>query len=197
MSSYYLWMHNGGIEGFRQIKRRLRQSLPDRLYHAVEGTTDSKHAFAVFLNLWGDTERAVSASELGRTLVRTVEQLERWAIEADIIGPSYYNFAVTDGQNVAALRYVSDQRLEPASLYYSAGKKYACHDGLCQMVDGQPDEQAVIIASERLTEQKSDWVRVAPNHVLTVTARLEVEVELVNVERRALPHSGSPSQEAR
>jgi hypothetical protein len=30
-------------------------------------------------------------------------------------------------------------------------------------------------------------VRVAPNHVLTVTARLEVEVELVNVERRASP----------
>jgi predicted glutamine amidotransferase len=65
------------------------------------------------------------------------------------------------------------------------------------MVDGKPDEQAVIIASERLTEQKSDWVRVAPNHVLMVTARLEVEVELVNVERRTLPQSGSPSQEAR
>lgn len=193
----YLWMHNGGIEGFRQIKRRLRQSLPDHLYHAVEGTTDSEHAFAVFLNLLGDTERAFSASELGRTLARTVEQLERWATETNIIGPSYYNFAVTDGQNIAALRYVSDQRLEPASLYYSAGKKYACHDGVCQMVDGKPDEQAVIIASERLTEQKSDWVRVAPNHVLMVTARLEVEVELVNVERRTLPQSGSPSQEAR
>jgi glutamine amidotransferase len=183
----YLWMHNGGIAGFRQIKRRLRQSLPDHLYHAIEGTTDSEHAFAVFLNLSGESERLCSAGELGRALVRTVEQLEQWATEAGIADPSYYNFAVTDGQNVAALRYVSDQRLEPASLYYSAGKKYACYDGLCQLVDGEPGERAVIIASEQLTEQKSDWVRVAPNHVLTVTARLEVEVELVNVERRASP----------
>src|SRR5262249_32674092 len=105
--------------------------------------------------------------------------------EAKIVGPSYYNFAVTDGQNVAVLRYVSDQRLEPASLYYSSGRKYTCSDGFGQMVDGLPGEQAVIIASERLTEQKSDWVRVAPNHVLTVTARLDVAVNLINVERRA------------
>lgn len=135
----------------------------------------------------GESERLCSARELGHALVRTVEQLEQWATEAGIADPSYYNFAVTDGQNVAALRYVSHQRLEPASLYYSAGKKYVCYGGLCQMVDGEPGEQAVIIASERLTEQKSDWVRVAPNHVLTVAARLEVEVELVNVERRASP----------
>jgi glutamine amidotransferase len=186
----YLWMHNGGIEGFSQIQRRLRQSLPDHLYHAIEGTTDSEHAFAVFLNLLGETERLVPARELGQTLVKTVEQLERWTeehnlvAEVGILGPSYYNFAVTDGRSVAAIRYVSDQRLEPISLYYSAGQAYRCSDGVGQMIAGHPSEQAVIIASERLTEQKSDWVRIAPNHVLTVTADLEVAVDLIEIERR-------------
>ena len=180
----YLWMHNGGIEGFNRIKRRLRQSLPDHLYHAIEGTTDSEHAFALFLSLLEDTDRTASVGEMGQILVKTIARLEQWTAEAGITGPSYYNFAVTDGQSIAAIRYISDQRLEPISLYYSAGKKFACFDGVGQMVEALPGEQTVIIASERLTEQNDDWVRVAPNHVLTVTPEYRVSVELMRVERR-------------
>lgn len=181
----YLWMHNGTVEGFNRIKRRVQQSLPDHLFHAIQGTTDSEHAFAVFLNLLGDTERSVSAREIGQLLVRTVERLEQWALEAEIVGPSYYNFAVTDGQSLAAIRYVSDQRLEPTSLYYATSRKFLPPDSDDRPGETDADERAVIIASERLTEQKEDWVRVAPNHVLTVTANLEVAVELVSVQRRA------------
>lgn len=180
----YLWMHNGTVEGFNRIKRRVQQSLPDHLYHAIQGTTDSEHAFAVFLNLLGDTERSVSAREIGQLLVRTVERLEQLTLEAEIAGPSYYNFAVTDGQSLAAIRYVSDQRLDPASLYYAMSRKFLRPDGDGRSGKTDADERAVIIASERLTEQKGDWVRVAPNHVLTVAANLEVAVELVSVQRR-------------
>lgn len=180
----YLWMHNGTVEGFNQIKRRVQQSLPDHLYHAIQGTTDSEHAFAVFLNLLGDTERSASAREIGQLLVRTVERLEQLTLETEIVGPSYYNFAVTDGQSLAAIRYVSDQRLEPASLYYATSRKFLCPDSDDRPSETNADEHAVIIASERLTEQKDDWVRVAPNHVLTVAANLEVAVELVSVQRR-------------
>ena len=48
--------------------------------------------------------------------------MEQWTAEAGL-GALYYNFAVTDGHSVAAVRYVSDPTLEPASLYYSAGGK--------------------------------------------------------------------------
>jgi glutamine amidotransferase len=181
----YLWMHNGTVEGFNRIKRRVQQSLPDHLFHAIQGTTDSEHAFAIFLNLLGDTERVAPAGELGQLLVRTVERLEHWALEAEITGPSYYNFAVTDGRNLAAIRYVSDQRLEPASLYYATGKKFSYSEGNGCLGEAAEKERAVIIASERLTEQKEDWVRVAPNHVLMVTDELDVAVELVSVQRRA------------
>ncbi len=107
-SGRYLWMHNGTIAGFWQIRRRLRESLPDLLYNTIEGTTDSEHAFSVFLNLLGDTDSQHSASEIGQALVSTVSQLERWTAETKTAAPSYYNFAVTDGQSVAAIRYVSD-----------------------------------------------------------------------------------------
>ena len=179
----FLWMHNGTIEGFWKIKRRLRASLPDQLYNAIEGTTDSEHAFAVFLQLLGDTERACSANEMGQALVHTIAQLERWTAEGGLSAPSYYNFAVTDGQSVAAVRYVSDPTKEPASLYYSAGGKYQCTEGTCQFIECHGSERTVIIASERLNENPTDWIRVAPNHVLTVTPELTVNVELMNVQR--------------
>jgi glutamine amidotransferase len=182
----YLWMHNGTIEGFWQIRRRLRESLPDRLYNIIEGTTDSEHAFAVFLNLLGDLDSTHSANELGHALIETVHQLERWTSETGSTAPSYYNFAVTDGRYVAVVRYVSDPKLEPASLYYSAKGKYQCIDGECQFADCATCERSIVIASERLNENDSDWIRVAPNHLLTLGDDLEVKVELMDIERQAL-----------
>ena len=182
----YLWMHNGCIEGFGKIKRRLRQSLPDRLYNAIYGSTDSEHAFAVFLNLIGDTESPISGGEMAQALIETITWLERLTEDSGVAGPSYYNFAVTDGLSTVAVRYVSDQRLEPISLYYSAGRRYECTERVGRMVNAQQGEQSVIISSERLTEQKSDWVRVAPNHVVTVTPEPEVTVELMIIERRTV-----------
>jgi predicted glutamine amidotransferase len=179
----YLWMHNGTIQGFWQIRRRLRSFLPDHLYNAIEGTTDSEHAFAVFLDLLGDASRAHSAGEMGQALVRTIAQLERWTAETESAAPSYYNFAVTDGRSVAVIRYVSDPTVEPASLYFAAGRKYECADGVCQLVDCEPRDKAVVIASERLSEDSSHWFRVAPNHVLTVNQDLETRVELMEIER--------------
>jgi glutamine amidotransferase len=186
----YLWMHNGAIRGFDKVKRRLRESLPDPVYNAVEGTTDSEHTFAVFLGLLGDADRRLSAKELGGALVETIRWVEHWTEEAGVTEPSYFNFAVTDGESVAAVRYVSDPLLEPASLYYSAGKKYGCGDGVCRFDEGAPSDRSVIIASERLTEVKSDWTRVAPNHVLTVGPGLEVSVELMDAVYR--PSALSP-----
>lgn len=180
----FLWMHNGGIRDFWRIKRRLCASLPDRLYNMIGGTTDSEHAFAVFLHLLGDTERICSAKEIGQALVETIARLERWTAEADFSGPSYYNFAVTDGQSVAAVRYVSDPTVEPQSLYYSTGGKYQCsQDGVCSFCECDAHERTIIIASERLTANAKDWFRVAPNHVLTVEPGLAVHVELMDVAR--------------
>lgn len=179
----YLWMHNGTIEGFGQIRRRLRESLTDQLYNAIQGTTDSEHAFAVFLNLIGDLDRERSATELGQALIATVTQLERWTAETESNEPSYYNFAVTDGRRIAAVRYVSDQTVEPASLYFAAGRNYRCVQGVCELTECNKSERSIVIASERLTEDNNHWSRVAPNHLLTIDENLEVKVQLMEIER--------------
>ena len=194
----FLWMHNGIIQGFSRIKRRLRASLPDELYDQVEGTTDSEHAFAVFLHQFGNGQDRYSAREMGRALVRTIAQLEEWTADAGITAPSYYNFAVTDGQSVAAVRYVSDPRVEPQSLYYSTGGKYECsHEGVCSFCKCVDVEKTMIIASERLTENADDWFRVAPNHVLMVEPDLTVNVELMDIMRIGACVNGKSPAESR
>lgn len=179
----YLWMHNGTIDGFGQIKRRLRESLTDQLYNGIQGTTDSEHAFAVFLNLLGDINRERPAPELSQALIETVRQLEHWSAESESNEPSYYNFAVTDGRRIAAVRYVSDQTVEPASLYFAAGRNYRCAQGVCELTACDKSERSIVIASERLTEDNNHWSRVAPNHLLTIGENLEVEVQLMEIER--------------
>ena len=174
----YLWMHNGSIQGFNRIKRRLCNSLSDELYDAIKGTTDSEHAFAVFLHFLGDQPNA-SPSEVRDALIKTIFQLEEWVREADVDGPSIYNFAISDGKGLAAVRYVSDPEVEPISLYFSKRGEYRCCDGKPEIFDGRHEESGIIVASERLTENTADWVRVAPNHVLTVDPCLNTKLTLV------------------
>lgn len=160
----YLWMHNGTIEGFDRFKRRLINSLSDEIYESIQGSTDSEHAFGVFLNLLGDCEKYLSVDELSQKLVDTIRQLEEWVREVGAQKPSMYNFAVTDGKSILAVRYVSDSSLEPISLYFSR---------IGERKDG------VVIASEKLTDMKEDWTRVAPNHVLMVGKDLNERVSLL------------------
>ena len=170
----FLWMHNGEVTSFGRIKRRLRHSLPDHLYESVRGSTDSEHAFAVFLDRLGAPDTPRTPQDLARALVETVARMEEWTAEAGAEAPSYYNFAVTDGSAIVAIRYVSDPSLEPISLYF-------------RVVGGPSDRRsrmaaagrAVMLASEPLSERKGDWRRVAPNHTVIVSADGEVKVELV------------------
>lgn len=174
----YLWMHNGSIQGFRSIKRRLCDSLPDTLYDSISGTTDSEHAFAVFLHFLGQVAEP-SAAELGNVLIETIGQIEEWVRSADVKGPSIYNFAVTDGRNMATVRYVSDPQVEPISLHFSKRGKYSYSCGKPDIETDSVDESGLIIASERLTNDRADWVRVAPNHLLTIDRNLDAEVRLI------------------
>src|SRR3712207_8568576 len=45
----HLFMHNGQIGGYARIKRRLEATIPDALYDARLGTTDSEAIFLAAL----------------------------------------------------------------------------------------------------------------------------------------------------
>ena len=181
----FMWMHNGAVAGFRKIQRRLRESLKDEFYDMIEGTTDSEHAFALFLNSLRVAFGEVSGDEMRRALVETIARLNELTRAAGIIEPSFYNFAVSDGRSIVVSRYSSGEGLKGNSLHFSRGLRFEClPGGICDMHSVAKDEHAsaVIIASERLTEDESDWTYVPDNHTITVLPDLSVTVEPIDAE---------------
>ena len=180
----FMWMHNGQVTGFNRIKRRLRESFRDEFYDMITGTTDSEHAFALFLNNLRAPFGEVEAEEMRRAMVETIARLNELTREADMTETSFYNFAVTNGSVMVVSRYSSTENTRGASLYYSRGLRFKCGaDGICDMhsVAEAETARAVIIASEPLTNAPEDWTQVPDNHTVTALPDLTVRVEKIEL----------------
>lgn len=165
----FMFMHNGGIEGFRQAKRRLQNALSDAAWELIEGSTDSEHAFALFMDEVGGAAARPTTGELRAALVRTLARLRAIVTAAGASDAMACNFAVTDGRSTVVTRYAHNIDREPASLYYSAGSMYVCtgEDGDMRPPEG-PRHGAVIVASEPLTRSSEDWQPVPANHTVAI-----------------------------
>lgn len=179
-----MWMHNGSVAGFPDIKRKLRAQLQDEYYQMIQGTTDSEHAFALFLNNLREPPERVSSPEMRRALVATIGQLNELTRAAHIVDPSYYNFAVTNGRETVVSRYCSVPGLPGGSLHYSRGGKFwVLPNGLCDMLPIEPGREAgaVVVSSERLTEDGDDWPDVPDNHTITVEVDYTIKLEPIEL----------------
>jgi predicted glutamine amidotransferase len=135
-----MFMHNGGIGCFKQIKRRLAMSLNEQWFTLVQGSTDSEWAFATFLDCL-DKAGVSPNSEVGqggfghtvlrKAMLKTIARINSFIKE--IVGEdgmgnedsrSLLNFAVTDGASVVCTRYVSSKTDEAASLFFSSGTSW-------------------------------------------------------------------------
>jgi len=181
-----MWMHNGGLGGWKQIKRRLGQHLSDKWYLSVHGGTDSEWAFALYLDTlerMGHNPSSPPAAGFGPTVLRhamlkTIKQINDFIAEIpkDAIREekvdtrSLLNFAVTDGHSVVCTRYVSSRTDEAASLYYSSGTTWEdkSSKGEYQMDRRDKGADIVLVASEPLTFERESWVTVPTNSILTI-----------------------------
>ncbi|KAF4981007.1 hypothetical protein FZEAL_3122 [Fusarium zealandicum] len=184
-----MWMHNGGLGGWKHIKRRLGERLADKWYLGVKGGTDSEWAFALFLDTLerlGHDPSACPETGFGPTVLRkaidrTIAQInemtdaipESILQNEDIDTRSLLNFAVTDGHSVICTRYISSATDEAASLYYSSGTQWttrtkAASDRQYQMERRDKGADIVLVASEPLTFERENWVNVPTNSILTI-----------------------------
>ncbi|WP_455200907.1 class II glutamine amidotransferase [Kaarinaea lacus] len=171
----FLWMHNGKITEFPKIKRTLRESLHDDYYNFIQGTTDSEHAFAVFLNKLGDKIRDYSTTDLLDALIATIYQIKDWQAQAGITDSSSLNFAITDGQSILVSRYATNTEVEPPTLYISSGEQLEIREGKYRMIASKHRPNAVIVASEPLTADRSDWKQVVKNHLVMVSPEQHIQ----------------------
>ena len=125
-----MFMHNGQIGDYGMIKRRLEELIPDDIYPSRGGTTDSE---AIFLaaHAYGLEQDPVGA--IGRTLARIVALMQA----AGATQPLHFTAALTDGSDLYAFRYASDDA--PPSLYW------------------QRRHGSLIVVSEPLDSDRPSW----------------------------------------
>jgi len=174
-----LMMHNGGVENFSRIKRKIREPLSDELYNWIKGQTDSEHLFACLLNhLFADGKTTVTSETVMGAFEKTFGDLKKLMEDADIQDAAYLNMVVTNGSFFVGTRYTTIPGEEPLTLYHSEGGRYVVEDGISFMVAPKDDDQAVLIVSEKLTEEKH-WTAIPSNHFVIVDNALNVSVRAI------------------
>lgn len=176
----WLFAHDGTVEGFREVRPRLLEVLPDFLRRNVEGDTDSELAFMLFLKHLRDgghlDDLDVDARLVGRALALAARDLETWSREAGATRPSALNFIATNGRVMAGTR-----RGRPLH--------YALLEGIvpcprCGLEVGAPESdprtrphrqvKAVCFATHLL--QPNGFIEVPEASVVSVSRTLQVSV---------------------
>ncbi|AWB67131.1 class II glutamine amidotransferase [Saccharobesus litoralis] len=171
-----LWMHNGWLDGFELIKRKLIAELDDPAYQLIEGSTDSEHAFALFMQQVKMASN-ISRSTMVEALLATMQRIMQLRKQANINNNAFMNFAVTNGVDTIATRFSSDEQVQPSSLFYAQGKLVRCRAGeLCLIQPESPEENSIIIASEPLTKDRPSWIKVERNHMVIARGNESVEM---------------------
>ena len=179
-------MHNGNIGAWNHVKRRLVESLADRWYYALKGTTDSEYAFVLFLDSLekegvdpgAEPEEGFGPKLMRRAMKKTIARINQFVKAVpkehnlcDVETRSLLNFAVTDGHSVVVTRYVSSKTDAAASLYYSSGTAWVEGKvkGQFKMERRDKASDVVLVASEPLTFERHNWLSVPTNTMVTIS----------------------------
>jgi glutamine amidotransferase len=157
VSGNWMFMHNGVIGDWSQIRRPVEAMIPDELYKTRLGTTDSE---AVFLAIMG----AGGADDPVGATTRVLDVLTSLVNSGAQRDPLRYTSAMTDGKDLYAFRYAVNDNAN--SLYYRAAG------------------DDVVIVSEPLDKDRSIWTPVPTNHVLVARAGEQVELMPMFAEKR-------------
>jgi glutamine amidotransferase len=144
----WLWVHNGALAGFHEMKRDLVLAVDPALYPDIEGSTDSELFFylALTFGLEDDPPAAVA---------RAVGLIEDVGRRHGQDFPVQMTVATTDGETVWAFRYSSEGRSR--SLFHSADistlrAQYPDNPVLHRLSD-----DARIVVSEPLGDLRGAW----------------------------------------
>jgi predicted glutamine amidotransferase len=151
----WLWMHNGLIREFMQLKRELVLAVDDSLYPSIEGTTDSETFFYLALT-FGLENDPVEAVE------RAVGFIEAVGHENGVEHPIQMTVATSDGTSIWAFRYSSEG--DSRSLYFSTRMDTLKAMYPESLLERLSDETRAVV-SEPLGDLPGAWNEVPESHV--------------------------------
>jgi len=144
----WLWMHNGSIADFHELRRDLLLEVDPELFLDIEGSTDSETFFFLALT-YGLTDDPFAA------VAQAVGTVERIAREHDVPHPMQMTVATTDGESTWAFRYSSEGRSR--SLFFS--EDVSALRGLyphLDLLEGVGEETRLVV-SEPLGDLPGAW----------------------------------------
>lgn len=176
----YTFMHNGRLDQFAKFRRDILNQLSNQAFDLVKGNTDSECIFALFLDTIEFADN-LSTDDIKNALYLVIKKIIDIRVAAEANTNAFINLAVSDGTSLVATRYATDRNSQPASLFYgvgalelTSGKDFSLH--------GANTNKTVIISSEPLTEEVTDWIKVERNHSVVVDKHNAVYSERVPVD---------------
>src|SRR6516164_9296435 len=144
----WLWMHNGSIARFPELKRELALEVDPVLYADIEGSTDSEVFFflALTLGLEHDPPAAVE---------RAVGLIERVGRSHGVQHPVQMTVATSDGQSLWTFRYSSENRSR--SLFYTTRMATLRAQYPDNPVLHQLSDETRLVVSEPLADLAGAW----------------------------------------
>ncbi|WP_353508905.1 class II glutamine amidotransferase [Intrasporangium sp.] len=99
----WLWMHNGALSGFHELKRDLLFAVDPSLYPDIEGSTDSEALFFLALTFGLEADPIDGVA-------RAVGFVEDLAERRGVANPVQATMATSDGKSVWVFRYSSQHQ---------------------------------------------------------------------------------------
>jgi predicted glutamine amidotransferase len=137
-SGKWMFMHNGFVGSWSRLRRRVEALIPDALYPARIGTTDSEAIFLAMMGAGMDQPVAAAESVLGL--------ITNLANETDPGDRFRFTAALSNGKDLYAFRYAVNDKAN--TLYY------------------RENERGIVIVSEPLDSDLKSWTAVPENTVV-------------------------------
>jgi glutamine amidotransferase len=144
----WLWMHNGFVDKFNQVKRDLTLEVDPLLYPEIEGTTDTEVFFHLALT-YGLEDDPPSAVE------RAVGFIEATGRRHGSEHPIQMTVATTNGENVWAFRYSSEGKSR--SLFFSTDVRRLREEHPEVEILQTVSDEARLVVSEPLGDLAGAW----------------------------------------
>jgi predicted glutamine amidotransferase len=155
----WLFVHNGVIAGFHQMRRELMLEVRPDLFPNIEGSTDSEVLFHLALT-YGLEDDPVAALERAIGLVEATA--ERHGIEH----PVQTSIGVTDGERLWALRYSTERRSRSLFVSTDARAVRELHPENPRLQRLRDEDR--IVVSEPLADLPGVWQEIPESTVLVV-----------------------------
>jgi glutamine amidotransferase len=155
----WLFVHNGVVAGFHELRRDLMLAVDPALYPEVTGSTDSEVLFHLALTFGLDDDPVGG-------LERAIGFVETAAAGHGVEHPVQASMGLTDGERLWAVRYSSERRSRTLFASTDARTLRALYPERARVQQMQDDDRVVI--SEPFAELPGAWQEIPESSVLIV-----------------------------